>query len=515
MPRELSRRRVVAGLGVLLAGCGGRETTDTATDTSLPSASPSASDRVTARDTPTDTDTDTETDSPADTLTVDDVRRLSVDDPRVAWAVALPESHVYRPAVAPDGRVAVAVSVSPGPAAGGTPTPPTDDGSYGAVYEFDPDGTPRWRFGTDRPVTARPAYAESDLRIVTGFSTGFAGRGQRVSRLSATGNRLWTSDPYGKWLRPTTTTTGWVYVATADDFPTTAPRERLTAYDPDGRRRWRVPVGDGTVAVTGQTVLHDSYGWLHAFDRTTGDRRWRRPVAPVARPDPVTVDGAVLVRTPDESVVSPTPTPDDGTPADDETTGGDRTPYSATAGRLASVPRSGVAAVDVRDGRLRWTFDPSPGDDGSSGLSRAVSTASVADSGSVAVVLGGSGTLYGLTSDGTVRWRRSGPATDGSLVATPTCVVTVADGTARFREPSSGRVLARRSVRPETTTLPATDGLLVGPRSEGRRLASFGPRGERRWRYTTVAPTSRPAVGPETVVVTVGETRVVALRRGG
>lgn len=132
---------------------------------------------------------------------------------------------------------------------------------------------------------------------------------------------------------------------------------RLTAWSPDGTRRWAVDTGEVVqqrpVAIDPTTVLTVTItGVITAWDLATGAIRWRAESTSGVAIDPSVGSGVVVVADGDGGLVAY----DTSTGTVRWSTEGDPADQLAVLGKHAVVVASGLAyAYDLTDGRVAWT----------------------------------------------------------------------------------------------------------------------------------------------------------------
>jgi outer membrane protein assembly factor BamB len=170
-------------------------------------------------------------------------------------------------------------------------------------------------------------------------------------------------------------------------------RSELAAIGPEGATLWNLEIGEsaGPLAVTDRAIYASAGGDLVSVS-TSGSLNWRVSVGPVSAaattPDGVVVGtsrGAVTALASDGAVVW-TFTPDGGFSG--SVAYANEVVYTGSAG-------GGVYAIDLRTGNRIWRVNSA----------HAVTTGpAVAPSGTI---FAGSGTIYGVSADGQLRWKDS------------------------------------------------------------------------------------------------------------
>lgn len=242
----------------------------------------------------------------------------------------------------------------------------------GGLAAFGADGEVGWRVETDGVPWELAASAD---RVYTATDAG-----EIVAFAADDGDALWTTEldvpEHGVAL---VASEDGAFVHREDTATSTA----VTAFGPDGGKRWHATLADDGIGneppVAGSDVLYvPTRGKLFALGLGDGDERWSRSID-VRRGPPAVADDAVVC-------------------SDGET----------------------LYCVDVADGEERWRFRPE-------GRWSEVTSPVTAEG---VVYVGGNDGLYALDAgDGSVRWRAdSEPIEDAPLVVGPTVVVTTDDG---------------------------------------------------------------------------------------
>lgn len=241
----------------------------------------------------------------------------------------------------------------------------------GGLTAFGADGETRWRAETDGPARGVAASADRVYAVTDGD--------ELVAFAPDDGERLWSadSDDSGGDVALAGTVDG-TYV----HREATATSTEVTAFAPDGERRWSATLSAGGVGNARPVLVDDTLyvparGSLFALDREDGDDRWSHSAG--SRGSPAVADGAVYL------------------------SDGER-----------------VSALDAANGEERWRFAPE-------GWRARVSAPAAAEG--VAYV-GGRSALYALDGDGgSVRWRvDSGEVRGAPIVVGRTVVVVSRDG---------------------------------------------------------------------------------------
>lgn len=262
--------------------------------------------------------------------------RFELDDRRNALALA--DADGYR---TPTLVVGDATSASGVDATGGVEPPVGarlaarwrtghDDGGFVGGFQRDATGlTPVARDGVvyhadqEHALVARDAASGRErFALQRGAGTARFAVGE-YAYVSEYGGAVTAHDPLdgGVAWRHDGDENRWSSVAAADGVAYVNDGRGVTALDAtdDGARLWRTEEVDtdfGVPTVTGDRVLHPSFDAVYGFDRTTGERVWKRALD----------------------------------------VGGRR--HVAVASDLAFVPTAGdeLVAIDARTGRTAWTF---------------------------------------------------------------------------------------------------------------------------------------------------------------
>ena len=177
-------------------------------------------------------------------------------------------------------------------------------------------------------------------------------------------------------------------------------RSELAAFSPDGAMLWHLEIGNssGPLATTGRSIYSSAGGDLASIS-TGGSLNWRVNVGSVtsaaATPDGVVVGssrGAVTALASDGAVIW-TFQPDGGFSG--SVAYADDVVYAGSAS-------GGVYAIDSRTGNPIWHVN---------GAHPVTAGPAVAPSGAI---FAGSDTIYGVTTDGQLRWKNSSLDPDGA-----------------------------------------------------------------------------------------------------
>ncbi|WP_019633016.1 PQQ-binding-like beta-propeller repeat protein [Actinomadura atramentaria] len=256
---------------------------------------------------------------------------------------------------------------------------------------------PLWRFDAQRSVDSSPA--------VSGGVVSIGGDDGHLYGLDlAKGTRRWRYAASGE-VRGTVAVAGGVAFTGSSDGAVHAVRVS------DGRRVWRRSVGTDArvVAVLGDSVLvaasADDAGAVVRLAARDGAVRWKHPTSGMPDGPVAVVGGAVYVA--DGALYA--------LDADGKASAVGAAPAALGASvvgdlLLVGVPAAGaggpaVVALDARTRARRW----------SATTQAEVKTAAVR-AGGVLCVADTSGTVYGIGTDGTIRWRR---ALSGAVAASP------------------------------------------------------------------------------------------------
>ncbi|SFS12188.1 Outer membrane protein assembly factor BamB, contains PQQ-like beta-propeller repeat [Halomicrobium zhouii] len=387
----------------------------------------------------------------------DGVERLSADHPALAWAVKLPRPVEFRPAPGPGGA-----SVYVGTGQTYVPDEGTE-GPGGDLFALDAaSGAVQWRARSDLPVFDRPLVHDGRVHVVTGGSYGETGRSHRVTAYDPDGSRRWQTDPVDNFLGFVAGHDGTVFAGTRDDNYE-ASGETLFALGDDGDVRWEQSTGDsrypGTV-VDGR-LLHSAAGIeLQAFDLETGETGWQVEGEPFADPvTPVAASGELCFTQPP----------------------------------VNSDEQDAVVARSTSDGAERWRY-AGPSNGGDSFHPTRVVTSGEGDAPAV-VGREYDGTTFALDSEGNELWTVT---TDGDTYGNPVVrdliYLSDGDGTITALDPADGTRQWQVSFADAAGITPTATGLLAHVDDENGRVVSLGRNGDERWRYEFSTATRRTAI---------------------
>lgn len=390
------------------------------------------------------------------------------DDDAVRWAVQFDGPVTERPALVDDTVVA-------GTGQSGIGTPESADGADWTLSALDAgDGATRWTHGLPGPTFRPPVVAAGATYAVTGYSTGMTGSDQQVVRV-ADGDREWASEPaWGFHDLLAVDGDGRAFVGTSDDAiaPDGQPMFALDAAD--GGRTWEVESGDtfGGRLVDGDLLVDLGGVALELRDPADGTQIWLTETEVLLEPDgtiPV-VDGVAPVAHP----VSDT---------------------------------EAIAALDLADGSVRWTFSEDTGDPFVPTGATVVPEVTVGTQhDGLIVATEYDGLVYGLSPvDGGVVWTfegdgdtRDGAVSDGDLV-----YVGDLDGTMYALDAASGDERWRADAGGPVGWFGVAGDTVVAEAGKGseRLVGLAAADGATRWTFEGGGALTRPRVGDSGVVV--------------
>lgn len=467
MPNDWSRRALLASFAATLAGCTAGPGTPT---TREPTATPDSSPSPPKSSSPTPSD---------------GVERLPADDPALAWAVRLPEPVANQPAVDPDGS---RVYVGTGENRVGTPTADDRESTAGAVFSLRAtDGRVAWRAATEAPVVEEPVVHDGRVHAVTGYSTGFSGRDQRIVAYGRDGTRQWATDPTNGFLSVVAENEGTLFVGTGDDALGVG-GETLFAVEGNGDVRWEREAGDamGATVADGRLLYSAGGQALASYDPADGTEGWQTPGEPLGNPTTsvAAFEGLCFTQSPEKA--------GEGYP---------------------------LVARSTADGSEQWRYSTAPASGENfvpTGVANVPESIDAANYDHPLVGTEFGGTVFALGDGGREGWTfeadadtRAGPAVGDAIY------VGDSEGTVYALEPIDGRERWRASLPRFARVRPLSSGVLAV--SAGRRehvVASFTSDGSERWRYTTSKDLTTVAVAGDRAYAGASDGTVLAFATG-
>jgi outer membrane protein assembly factor BamB len=354
--------------------------------------------------------------------------------PRVKWSFAAETFYYSAPALAPDGTIYAGTShhfsyYNDAWKRGQRPA----TGSY-RLYAFDPAGTVKWEYADDAPVRGSPALGVDGTIYVVFERMGAAELDtvEELHAISPAGQRLWKQEicqcpaQIGN-LTPSIGSDGTIYVL----------GRTLTAFAPDGTKKWAVPLGPGNIVYGAPAIGPDgtiySVFWtdnwqaLRAFDPAGGAEKWTGPAMgtyPITASPSIGKDGMILSGGQDEHLAGS----DRGALFAISATGQELWRFSAgdfDVRSSASVDEDGTIYFGTHgandyihalapDGTLKWSYR-TRADVTAGGGADVYSSPAIAADGTI-YVANEYGFVYAFRRDGTLRWKDDTilPRTGGS-----------------------------------------------------------------------------------------------------